>query len=128
MYIQKQTFNPAKVTGLSKWGWLLVIVFTVVGVTSALRLIPHYLDYQIVRSVADRLPPKEVHGQMSKNEILEHFRKQFRVENFQIPVQDMMTISRDQYETKLDVYYEVREHLFYNIDVVLVFSDQRVFE
>ncbi|MEM7097070.1 MAG: DUF4845 domain-containing protein [Pseudomonadota bacterium] len=115
-------------TGLTKWGWMMAIVGFVFVATAAMRMIPHYMDYQVVQSVADRLPKKTVHNDMSKNEIMEHFRKQFRVENFTIPVKDMMTISRDQYETVVEINYEVREHLFHNIDVVLVFSDRRVFE
>ena len=106
----------------------MIAVIGVFVVSSAIRLVPHYLDFEVVKRVADRLPKKEVHGNMSKNEIFEHFSKQFRVENFQTPVKEMMQIRRDQYNTVIEVNYEVREHLFHNIDVVLVFNETREFE
>lgn len=114
-------------TGMSKWGWLAVIVLIVSAATTVLRVGPHYIDYRIVQSVLDRLPINEVHTDMSKNEIMEHFSKQFRIENFKIPVKDMLKIERDRAQTVININYEIREHLFYNIDVVLVFGEQRTY-
>ena len=96
--------------------------------TSVLRIGPHYIDFRIVQSVADRLPERDVHAKMSRGEITEHFAKQFRVENFRIPIKDMMKIERDRGRTVLVIDYEVREHLIYNIDIVLVFSEQRIYQ
>ncbi len=95
--------------------------------TAVLRLGPHYIDYRIVRSVVERLPVSEVH-KMPRTKIVEHFTKQFRVENFRIPLKEMMSIDRDREKTVIDINYEVREHLFYNIDVVLTFSEQHSYE
>ena len=122
------SLNPGKQKGMSKWGWLLVLGFIAFATTSVLRIGPHYIDFRIVQSVADRLPKNEVHGNMSRSEIIEHFSKQFRVENFRIPVKDMMKIERDRSGTVLAIDYEVREHLIYNIDIVLVFSEQRTYQ
>ncbi len=120
--------GPQHQLGMSKWGWLVWVVLIVAFASAALRIGPHYIDYRIVQSVADRLPTSEVHAVMSKGQIMEHFKKQFRVENFKVPVNEMITIKRDRAQTLIDINYEIREHLFYNIDVVLVFGEQRVFK
>ena len=114
--------------GMSKWGWLIAMLLLAGTMTTVLRLGPHYIDFRIVQSVLDDLPKSEVHADMSRAKIVEHFSKQFRIENFRIPVKEMMSIERTRDQTVLDVNYEVREHLLYNIDVVLTFSDQRTYE
>jgi hypothetical protein len=114
--------------GMSMWAWLFFLAMMALILTSALRLGPHYLDYRIVQGVADRLPVDEVHAQWSRAQINDHFKKQFRVENFTIPIKDMMKVDRSRDETVIAINYEVREHLFYNVDVVLVFSDRRTFD
>ncbi len=113
--------------GLSKWGWLLFIGLLVTAAGGVLRLGPHYIDFRVVQDVMDRLPAAEVHADMSRAQITDHFRRQFRVENFRVPLKEMLVIERSREETVVNIDYEIREHLFYNIDVVLVFSEQRTF-
>jgi uncharacterized protein DUF4845 len=119
---------PRQQQGLSKWGWLFFLAMMGLLATSALRLGPHYIDFRVVQVVADRLPEGEVHSEWTRTDITDHFKKQFRIESFRIPVKDVIKIERNREETVVDINYEVREHLFYNIDVVLVFNDRRVFQ
>ena len=112
--------------GLSMYGWLAVIIVAVSLLTAVLRLGPHYIDFRIVQGVMDRLPISEVHT-MPRDKIREHFKKQFRVENFRIPLKDIMTIERNSGQTVVGINYEVREHMFFNVDVVLSFSEKRTY-
>ena len=114
--------------GMSKWAWLFFIATMVLLGTAALRLGPHYIDYRVVQSVTDRLPEGEVHREWTRMDIRDHYQKQFRIESFRIPVNEILKVTRSREQTVVDINYEVREHLFYNIDVVLVFSDQRIYE
>lgn len=126
--MSQNSFNgPTRQQGMSMWGWLFVAIVVGSVVVSALRLGPHYIDFRIVESVSDRLPAGKVHKEMSRTQILDHYKKQFRIENFRVPLKDMMTIERNREQTVIDIDYEIREHLFFNIDVVLVFSDQRTY-
>ena len=113
--------------GLSKWGWLIFIGLMAAAATGALRLGPHYVDFRMVQGVLDRLPANEVHDQMSRAQINDHFKKQFRVESFRLPLKEILTVERSREATTVIIDYEVREHLFYNVDVVLVFSEQRTY-
>ena len=45
-----------------------------------------------------------------------------------MPVKEILNIERSRKQTVLDFNYEVREHLFYNVDIVLVFSEQRTYD
>ena len=121
-------FNPQRQHGMSKWGWLFAAIVFVSAVTLTLRLGPHYLDFRIVTTILDRLPAESLHQKMTKEDIREVFTKQFRIESFRIPLKEVLTIDRNRDRTIIDVNYEVREHLAYNVDVVLVFSEQRTYE
>ena len=114
--------------GLSKWGWLLFIGLLIMVATAVLRLAPHYIDFRVVQDVMERLPVDGVHSNMSRTQISDHFKKQFRVENFRIPLKELLKIERSREETIVTVDYEIREHLFYNVDVVLVFREQRTYK
>ena len=113
--------------GMSTWGWLFFAGMIAFGASAVLRIGPHYIDFRMVQSVMNRLADDEVH-EMSRSKIREHFSKQFRVENFHIKVQDIMEIERDRDQTVVVIDYEIREHLFYNVDIVLAFSEQRAYK
>ncbi len=113
---------------MSKWGWLFVIVFSITAFTTALSVGPHYIDFEIVKSTLARLPADVHSNKMSRDRIREHFDKQFRIETISFHARDIIEIERDRDRTIVSVNYEVREPLFYNADVVLVFNEQRVFE
>ena len=115
---------PRKQAGLSFFGWLLVIAAIASGVTLVLKLGPHYIDYYTIRSVMDGLPADRVH-EMSRPEIREALQKRFKVNNIRdFAVADVITVERARDNTILDLAYERREHLFFNVDVVLTFSEQ----
>ena len=120
--------NKLKQRGLSGWGWLLFLMLLAGAATAALKVGPHYIDFRIIQSVADRLDAETVHQKMSRAEINEHFAKQFRVESIYAPVTERVAVKRDREKTTLNINYEVREHLFFNIDVVLSFNEVRTYD
>ena len=114
------------VTGMSKLALLIIIFSLVVFGTSALKLGPHYIDFQVIQGILERLPEGATH-KMSRKEIGEHFSKQFRVETFSVEARDIVVVERTRDQTTIRLDYEIREPLFYNIDVVLTFEDSRTF-
>ena len=114
--------------GMTKWGWLFTLIIFVTSATTFMRVAPNYLDFNVVKAIAERLPAEQVHDGMSRSEINDHFKKQFRIENFQIKARDVLTIDRNTERTVIDINYEVREHLFYNVDVVMSFEKEYTFE
>ena len=103
-------------------GWLVLIFVVGSTGTLAIRTIPHYIDYHTMISVVEALPQNEVHV-MSTRDIRSSLAKRFKVNNIRdLKVKDILGIERKRDRTALVLKYEVREHLLYNIDLVLVFS------
>ena len=114
--------------GMSKWGWLATVIAMVFVATVVLRLAPHYVDYNVIGGVFDRLPEDRVHADMSRGDIREHFTKQFRVENFHFKIRDILRVTRDRDQTIVNITYEIREPIAYNADVVLSFAEERIYK
>ena len=113
-----------KQSGLTFIGWLLVLAVVASGVTLILKLGPHYIDFQTMKSVIEGLPANRVH-QMSRPDIRESLEKRFKVNNIRdLKVSDVITVERLRDSTVLQLDFERREHLFLNVDVVLTFSER----
>jgi hypothetical protein len=110
--------------GLSAIGVLASIAGLAAVVTLLLRLGPHYIDWQAMKSIFNGLPAAQVHT-MSKEDIRESLKKRFKVNSLRdFDLRDILTIDRQKTGTTLSVQYEKREHIVGNVDVVLSFSGQ----
>ena len=109
--------------GASALGMLIGVSALVACVTLLLKLGPHYIDWQTMKSVFDGLP-KNVHT-MSKDDIRESLQKRFRVNSLRdFDLKEILTIDRQKTGTVLVVHYEVREPIVGNVDAVLTFGDR----
>lgn len=102
----------------------LMILILIVGGTAtvAIRTIPHYIDFYTMVSVVEALPENQVHV-MSKQKIRDSLRKRFKINNIRdLDIAKVVGIERKRGATALTLDYEVREHLFYNIDLIMSFS------
>lgn len=114
--------RPGRQLGLS--AMQVVVLILIIGgvVTAALRTVPHYLDFYTMVSVVEALPHEQVHV-MSKQKIRDALQKRFKINNIRdVDMGKSVAIERKRGETSLTLAYEIREHLFYNIDLVLTFN------
>lgn len=110
--------------GMSTLALLATITGIVVLVVMTLRLAPHYIDYQTLRTVMGDLSGPEIH-QMEKRRIVEMLEKRFKINNLRsFQVRDVVSIDRDKTATRILIDYEIREPLLFNADIVLVFNEQ----
>lgn len=113
-----------KQRGASALGVLAGMIGLVAVITLLLKLGPHYLDWQTMRSVFSDLPAGQVHG-MSKEEIRKSLQKRFRVNSLRdFDLKEVLTIQRQKGGTTLVVEYEQREPIVANVDAVLTFSER----
>lgn len=108
----------------------IIIIIAAVGgfLWLSLRLIPHYIDFETVKSVMEDLPGPQVH-EMDKSAIRESLEKRFKINNLRtFKVRDVVKIERTSKSTVVNVAYEVREPLMFNIDVVLSFQDEYIYQ
>lgn len=108
--------------GLSAMGMLVLLIVVVGGITLTLKLLPHYIDYYTINSVIEGLPAQDVRT-MSRTSLSEMLEKRFRINNLRgFSIRDMIDLDRGRDGTVLHLKYEQRQHLFFNVDVVLSFE------
>ena len=94
------------------------------GLTLVLKLGPHYIDWQTMKSIIGDLPAGRVHT-MDKADIRESLQKRFRVNSLRdFDLREVVTIDRQKTGTVLQLAYERRENIVANVDVVLSFSEE----
>jgi hypothetical protein len=114
--------GPRRQRGMAMIQWMLLVLIVGGTATVAIRTIPHYIDYYTMVSVVEALPKNQVHV-MSKQKIRDSLRKRFKINNIRdVDIAKVVGIERKRGATALTLDYEVREHLFYNIDLIMSFS------
>lgn len=116
--------SARKQTGASAIGILFGVSLLVSALTLVLKLGPHYLDWQTMKTIMENLPAANVHT-MAKKDIRESLRKRFRVNSLRdFDLEQIISIERTKTETTISVAYERREPIVANVDAVLTFSEQ----
>lgn len=110
--------------GMTTLGWIGVIMLIGFAATAAVRLIPHYLDYQTITTIVEALPKSDIHG-MARREIRENLKKRFKINNIRaLNPKEVIKVNRVKGSTLVVIDYEVKEHLIANVYVVLHFSKE----
>lgn len=108
--------------GMSMFGWLVVLGVVAFGMSIGMKIVPHYIDHRAIVGVVDGISPDVWRGSI-KRKMHEAVNKGLKVNNIRtLKSKDVLEIERTQSMTKVVMDYEVRENLFGNIDVVLVFK------
>ena len=108
--------------GLSFVSWFLVLIIVASLASVIVRLTPHYLEFRTIVSVMESLDGEEDITSMSKAQLVKQLRKRFEINNVRgFDFRNHLKLSRTRNVRTVTVAYEVREHLFGNIDVVLNF-------
>lgn len=115
---------PRKQLGMGFWGYMAVLLAVAAVITLSLRLGPHYMNHQTVVSIIDSLGSDSVH-QIEKRKIRDLLKKRFKINTlYDLDPSDIVEIVRTKEHTKLNVSYEVREPMVYNVDAVLMFNGE----
>lgn len=108
--------------GLSALGMLFVLVVVVLAGMLTLKLVPHYMDFYTIQSILQGLPASEVKS-ATRTSLSDSLKKRFKINNLRdFEIRDIITLERSREATVLLLAYERREHLFFNVDVVLNFE------
>lgn len=109
--------------GLSPIGVLAVTCLFALFLVSGLKLIPHYLDYGSLKMIYEDVNQKDDLGTMSAQDIYSAIYKSLVINSLSdFDIRGNSIISKEAGRTKVGLDYEVREHLFGNINVVLTFQ------
>lgn len=116
--------RPAHQRGMSGSGWFMVILFVFGAASVGLRLIPHYTQHNTVDGQILSLLDKPEMSGMSNSEVHERLKSNLKLNNVRdFDTRDKLTIDMAAGVVKMDLFYEVREPLFWNVDVILTFEE-----
>ncbi|MCW8196461.1 DUF4845 domain-containing protein [Proteobacteria bacterium 005FR1] len=114
--------------GLSSLGWLLVLLIAGFFMTLAFRMVPAYADNVYVtdalKSLREFESTERGYGGMTDSAIRSHLGKYFSINNVRGDATKNIKIERLSDKVLVNMDYEVRVPLFYNVDVVMKFRNQ----
>ena len=112
-----------KQKGLSPIGILFVVCVFAFFVMIGLKLGPKYLDYNTIRSVFKDAAVEAERNKMKPDDIRRKIESMLVINNVRdFNMRENAFIGVNQGVTVVEFEYQIREHLLYNIDVVLTFS------
>ncbi len=110
--------------GLSSIGWLLVIVLVGFGLLCSFKMIPAYVENRFIQEALRSLPTGDELTDMTKGEIKRSLSNFYTINNVRSAGSSQIEVERTQNKTLVNINYEVRVPLIYNIDVVMRFVNQ----
>ncbi|RLJ17776.1 DUF4845 domain-containing protein [bacterium endosymbiont of Escarpia laminata] len=112
-----------KQRGLSGIGWLFVLCLIGFFVLMGLKMAPVYMEHYTIKTALESLEREPFIGQKPVSAIRKLFMRRLDINYVTNIKKDHIKIKRSGGSTTIDVNYEVREHLFANLDVVMTFSE-----
>tara|TARA_B100000676_G_scaffold70710_1_gene70672 strand:- start:609 stop:986 length:378 start_codon:yes stop_codon:yes gene_type:complete len=117
------TSNRHQQRGLAMGGWLLLIVVFGMVITMGMKLAPLYLDHNTMSGVLDGMAAEDGLAGKRKADLQGMIEQRFKINNVRgFNVKDNIEIKRTKNGTELVMDYEVRQNLFYNVDLVTYFD------
>lgn len=116
--------RPARQRGMSGSGWFMVILMVFAAASVGLRLIPHYTQHSTVDGQIRSLLDKPEMARLSRGEVHDRLKSNLKLNNVRdFDTRDKLEIEMSSGVVKMDLFYEVREPMFWNVDVILTFEE-----
>jgi hypothetical protein len=110
--------------GLSAITVMLLVPLVGLLVLVVIKLIPVYLEYQAVKKVLYTMTSDRVESYRSANEVRGTILKRFGINDVKNATDENITIEREGAAYVIYIDYEVQQPLFYNISLLISFSDK----
>ncbi len=115
---------PSRQRGLSLISWMVILIVVVILGTAAFRMIPAYMEYNTVATTIRTTLQDNKTAMMSLGEVREGIRKRFTLNQVKVITPDDVEIYKEGAVLKAAVDYEVREPMFYNVEIVMTFKKE----
>lgn len=109
---------------MSYWGWLFIIAVFGFCLTIVSKMGPAYIDAHFVEEGLQSLAENTQIREMSNTEIKRELDKFFTINNVRGEPTKAVKIIRGADSTLVSINYELRQPLFKNVDVVMIFDKQ----
>ncbi len=116
--------SPRYQGGRSLVGILFVIILAGVFVLLALRLVPLYIDYRTITSIAASVQEDTDYRNAPEEDVRDGLRAQMRINNLRgYDDEEIYAISRDDDDALvIEIDYEERVPFMFNIDLIASFE------
>jgi hypothetical protein len=114
--------------GMTYLGMLIMLVVIAFSAVALIKVAPLYMEHFKVESSLDSLAEEAKNDQsvLSPIELEKHLLNRLSINDVQHVTKDNIKITREGRKTVVEVDYEARVTLFYNLDLVARFPDNRV--
>jgi hypothetical protein len=116
--------NPARQQGASLWGIMLLVGLIGLVLTMALKIAPAYLTNNIIVNAMNGVIANNDIKTMQIAEIRSDVMRTVRTNRIEGFSPASIVVTRENSVEYLDVNYETRVHLMYNIDAVVMFTNR----
>lgn len=120
---QLQLNRLSRQRGLGMLGWVAVIGLAVLFGTVMARLMPVYIDNMTVNSVLQAVAADPEAGKKSPGQLRSEISRHFTTNRVEVIKPIDIKFNYERSVITMDASYEVRTHLLYNVDAVVVFDD-----
>ena len=114
--------NPKKQQGVSKLGLVVMFFLVAVFLTAGLKVVPLYIDHNLIVGVCDELIETGEADNMTITEIRIRVSNTLRINNVTGFDLRSITLRRENSQAIITVAYERRVELFANLDVIAKFD------
>lgn len=110
--------------GMSFYGMLVVLALVIFFGLLTIKLAPVYLDNFKIQTAIEKLGSQDEEGaELTESGIRKALSRQFSIEMIEGIAPEDITVTEDAGVISVEIDYEVRVPLFYNIDAVVSFHD-----
>ena len=122
--MNKIRMNPASQLGASLWGIMLLVGLIGLVLTMALKIAPAYMTNNIIVNAMNGVIANNDIKTMQIGEIRNDVMRTVRTNRIEGFNPADIKVSRENNVEYLDINYETRVHLMYNIDAVVMFTNR----
>ncbi len=116
---------PQYQKGLSMAGWIFLIMILGSVITLGTKLTPLYWDHNTMSKILDKMVPERGMVALRDTKLRALIKKRFKLNNIRkFDLKNNMTIKRPENRVIIDLNYEVRLPLVYNVDIIATFEKQ----
>jgi hypothetical protein len=119
---QLQSKNPSKQKGVSKFGMLMVFILVATFFTFGLKVVPLYVDHNLITGVCEELIESGEATNMTLTEIRERVGNTLRINNVTGFDLSDIRLRKESDKPIITIAYERRVELAANLDVVAKFD------
>ena len=115
--------NIKKQAGMTMWGVMALVIILVANGLAALKIVPIYMDNMTIEKIMQSYEERLKTERISKTELRKGISRNLLINNIRDLKKDQIVVIQSPKKTKIQIKYEVRRNLYYNLDVVVSFDN-----